>query len=107
MTTFYETIKIEKFIGSREKFMGTQKEALKQAIKDEFLGRFRKMQAKEGDRLSAQWLYDEFLPSLSPSEEAALEETVAEMIHEGIITRTSGPRSTYELTRKGVELLCL
>ncbi len=87
--------------------MGTDRESIKLAIKDEFLGRFRGMQAKEGDALSPDWLYNDFLPSLSRKEEKALEEIVGEMMNEGIIVQTSGRRPTYQLTRKGRELLCL
>jgi predicted transcriptional regulator len=43
---------------------------------------------------------------LSGKEEAALEEGIAEMIHDGIIVRTDDHRPTYRLTRKGRELLC-
>lgn len=87
--------------------MGAQKEALKLAIKDEILGRYRTAKAKEGDILSRSWLYGEFLPSLSRREEEALEEALAEMIREGIIRPTGGAKPTYGITRKGVELLCL
>lgn len=80
---------------------------MKLAIKDEFLGRFRMAKAKEGDALSPKWLYEDFLPSLSREEEAALEETVAEMLHEGIIVGSGGAKPTYTITQKGVELLCL
>jgi hypothetical protein len=90
--------------------MGAHKEALKLAIKDEFLARFRETNMAESNRgpmLSLQWLYENFLPSLSAQEEAALEEVIAEMLHNGIIVRTDGPQPTYWLTHKGRELLCL
>lgn len=86
--------------------MGAQKEALKLAIKDEFLGRFRKAKAKPGDVLPVAWLYDDFLPSLSKSEQLALEEVVSEMINQGLITYVEGPKATYALTEKGSEILC-
>ena len=87
--------------------MGKQKEAMKTAIKDEFLERMRQA-AAEGRKpeLEPGWLYGEFLPSLSPAEERALEEVLAEMIHQGIIVKTEGRRPTYRLTRHGAEILC-
>lgn len=89
--------------------MGRQKEALKQAIMDEFLGRMRRAGNDAGREaeLDPRWLYEEFLPSLSPKEEAALEETLAEMIHGGLIVRTKGRRPSYRLTPKGADFLCL
>jgi hypothetical protein len=91
--------------------MGAQKEALKLAIKDEFLGRLRESYdahgGDEGLTLSVKWLYEDFLPSLSVKEEAALEEIIAEMIQEGIIAVVNGRRTTFQLTRKGMDLLCL
>jgi len=90
--------------------VGKHKEALKQAIKDEFFGRLR--QASPGGdarrpELDPAWLYEDFLPSLSPGEEAALEEVLAELLHEGILVRTGGRRATYRLTQKGADLLRL
>lgn len=84
--------------------MGTQKEAIKMAIKDEILGHFRRMNAMPGDTISEHWLYNDFLPSLSAKEEAALEEILNEMITEGLITY--GPRASYALTQKGKEIMC-
>jgi hypothetical protein len=86
--------------------MGTQKEAIKLAIKDEFLSHFRKTGAQPGDILSVAWLYDDFLPSLSEKEQQALEETVNEMINEGLIKYVAGPKATYALTQKGKDILC-
>jgi hypothetical protein len=86
--------------------MGAQKEAIKLAIKDEFLGRFRKADAKAGDTLSVTWLYDEFLPSLGAKELQALEEVVNEMISQGLIEYLAGPKGTYVLTQKGEDILC-
>jgi len=86
--------------------MGTQKESIKLAIKDELLGRFREANAKAGDVLSPEWLHNEFLPTLSAKEEKALEEVVAEMITEGIIAYVGGAKPTYKLTKKGEEILC-
>lgn len=86
--------------------MGAQKEAIKLAIKDEFLGRFRKENAKAWDTLSVAWLYDDFLPSLSDKEHQALEEAISEMITEGLIKYVDGPKVTYALTEKGKDILC-
>ena len=86
--------------------MGAQKEAIKMAIKDEILGHFRKKNAKPGDTLSIPWLYDDFLPSLSNKEHQALEETLNEMIHEGLLTYVNGPRANYALTAKGKAIMC-
>ncbi|MDW7774700.1 MAG: hypothetical protein SCH71_17615 [Desulfobulbaceae bacterium] len=90
--------------------MGKQKEALKQAIMDEFLLRMRQAKAAGPEakaELDPKWLYEDFLPSLSTREEEALEEILAEMIHEGIIVRVDGRRATYRLTRKGADFICL
>lgn len=86
--------------------MGAQKEAIKMAIKDEILGRFRQANAQPGDMLSIAWLYDEFLPSLSEKENLALEEVINEMINEGLLKYIDGPKVTYALTKKGKEILC-
>ncbi len=86
--------------------MGTHKEALKLAIKDEFFSRFKKENAKPGDTLSTAWLYDEFLPSLTKKEQLALEEAIIEMIHDGLIKYVDSPKITYALTEKGKDLLC-
>lgn len=86
--------------------MGTQKEAIKMAIKDEILGHFRKANAKPGDVLAVAWLYDDFLPSLSDKEQLALEEIINEMINEGLLTYVAGPKATYALTKKGKEIMC-
>lgn len=86
--------------------MGKQNEALKLAIKDELLGKFRGVGAGEGALIPTGWLYDEFLPSLDKKEEQAMEETVAEMIREGIIEYVPGAKPTYRLTGKGADLLC-
>jgi hypothetical protein len=89
--------------------MGKHKEALKQAVTDEILGRLRRARdegREEEPVLDAGWLYNDFLPSLSRAEEEALEEALAEMLHKGIITRTDGRRPTYRLTKKGAVFLC-
>lgn len=86
--------------------MGTQKESIKMAIKDEFLGHFRTTNAKPGDIIPVAWLYDDFLPSLSDKENQALEEIISEMIHEGLLEYIDGPRATYALTKKGHEIMC-
>jgi hypothetical protein len=89
-----------------ENTMGKDKEAIKLAIKDEFLSCFKKVDAKPGDTLSVTWLYDQFLPSLTKKEQLALEEAVLEMIHDGLITSIHSPKITYALTQKGKDLLC-
>lgn len=89
--------------------MGRQKESLKQAIMDEFLARMRRggSGADREAELDPRWLYEEFLPSLSPKEEVALEEVLAEMLHSGLIVRTGGRRPSYRLTPEGADFLCL
>ena len=86
--------------------MGAHKEALKMAIKNEILDRFRKENAKPGDMLSVAWLYDDFLPSLSMKENLALEEIFEEMIHEGLLKYIHGQKATYALTKEGKESMC-
>lgn len=86
--------------------MGKQQEAIKMAIRDELLGRFRTMKAKAGDVLPAGWFYDDFMASLSDKELKALEEAVSEMIREGLIEYVGGTRPTYALTKKGVDIFC-
>lgn len=86
--------------------MGEQKEAIKTAIKDEFLGRFRSMNAKAGDLLPVGWLYDDFMSNLSSKEEKAIEEVVNEMIQDGLIKYVAGAKPTYAVTQKGLDLLC-
>lgn len=86
--------------------MGKQSEALKLAIKDELFGEFRRVGVRAGALIPTAWLYDDFLPSLSAKEERALEETTAEMIQEGLIAYVPGPQPTYQLTKRGAEMLC-
>lgn len=86
--------------------MGQDKEAIKTAIRDEFLGRFRSMEARAGDVLPVGWLYDDFMANLSVKEQKALEEVVNEMIREGLMEYVGGAKPTYALTQKGVDILC-
>ncbi len=86
--------------------MGKHKEALKLAIKDELLGKFRAAKAGNGDLLSPQWLHQVYMPTLSPKEVLALEEAISEMITEGIIEYVGGRTPSYKLTHKGAEMLC-
>ena len=86
--------------------MGQQKESIKMAIKDEILGHFRKMQAKAGDVLAADWLYGDFMANLSTKEQRAFEEIVSEMIREGLIEYVGGAKPTYAITQKGLDILC-
>ena len=83
-----------------------QKDEIKFAIKDELMGHFRNTGAKAGDILSPEWLYNDYLVTLSPREEKFLEEAVNEMIHEGLIEYVSGRKPTYRLTEKGEQSLC-
>lgn len=86
--------------------MGKQLEAIKLAIKDELLGKFRAMRANAGDILPSSWLHDDYLPSLSTKEEKAFEEIINEMLAEGLIEYIGGPKPTYRLTEKGKNILC-
>ena len=85
--------------------MGKNHDAIKLAIRDELLGKFRSMSAHAGDILPRNWLYDEFLSSLSPKEERALEEVLNEMQAHGLIEYVSGPKPTYCLREKGKMIL--
>ena len=85
--------------------MSSHLETLKFAIKSELLAKFKSVKSKEGDVLSRDWLYNDFLPSLSRNEEKALEETVSEMINEGLIEYIAGVKATYRLTKKGADAL--
>ena len=86
--------------------MGKHQEAMKFAIRAELLGKFSSMQANAGDVLPINWLYDNYLPSLSPKEEKAFEEVVNEMQTQDLIEYVSGSKPTYRLTEKGKSLLC-
>jgi len=86
--------------------MGKQKEAIKMAIKDEILGRFRKMKAKSGDVLAPAWLYDDLMANLSAKEQRAFEEIVNEMIQQGLLEYVGGAKPTYAITQKGLDILC-
>lgn len=81
--------------------METRKDRLKRAIRKELLGRMATGQDRERGELSTDWLYGEYLPSLSAKEEVALEETIAEMVADGLIVAVQGRRPTYRLTGKG------
>lgn len=81
--------------------MGTKKERLKTAIREEFLARMTSGPDKKSGLLSADWLYKEYLPSLSAKEEEALEEAIAEMIADGVIVTVPGRHPTYRLISKG------
>ncbi|HBI16520.1 MAG TPA: hypothetical protein DDY20_13610 [Desulfobulbaceae bacterium] len=82
------------------------KEKIKFAIKDKLMGRFRNTGAKAGDILSPEWLYNEYLTTLSPKEERILEEAVNEMIHQGLLEYAGGRKPSYRLTKKGEQSLC-
>lgn len=82
------------------------KEEIKFSIKDDLLGHFRSTGARAGDVLATDWLYNNYLPSLSPKEVNILEEAVNEMIHEGLLEYVGGKKPTYRLTEKGEKTLC-
>jgi hypothetical protein len=93
-------------LGSRNQhtagfLMGTKKERLKTAIREELLARMTSGPDKQSRQLSADWLYGEYLPTLSAKEEEALEEAIAEMIADGVIVAVPGRDPTYRLTSKG------
>ena len=90
-----------KFLRRKNIAMETRKDRLKRTIREELLGRLAAGQDKESGELSPDWLYGEFLPSLSAKEEVALEETIAEMIADGLVVAVRGRRPTYRLTDKG------
>lgn len=94
------------FAGPDREMGMSWKEEIKFAIKDELMGRFRNTDAKAGDILSPEWLYNEYLTTLSPKEEKILEEAVNEMIHEGLLEYVGGRKPSYRLTRKGEMSLC-
>ena len=78
--------------------MGTKKDRIRLAIREELLGRLTSGEDKKKKELSANWLYGEFLPSLNQKEVQALEEVLAEMIADGVIEHVRGRRPTYRLT---------
>lgn len=82
------------------------KQEIKFAIQDELMGRFKKTGARAGDLLSPDWLYNEYLVTLSPREEKILEEAVNELIHAGLLVYVGGKKPTYRLTEKGEQSLC-
>ena len=82
------------------------KEEIKFAIKDELMGQFRNTGAKAGDVLSPDWLYKEYLVTLSAREAKILEEAVSELIQDGLLEYVSGRKPTYRLTNKGEQSLC-
>lgn len=86
--------------------MGKHKEAIKLAIKDELIGRFRTTNSREGDMLSPEWLHDVYLPTLGAKEEKAFEEVISEMIFDGIIQYVNDRKPSYRLTKKGEGMLC-
>ncbi|MEN8257588.1 MAG: hypothetical protein ABFS09_06970 [Thermodesulfobacteriota bacterium] len=86
--------------------MGKHKEAIKLAIKDELLGKFKAAKAGEGDMLSPEWLNKVYMPTLSAKEVMACEEIISEMITEGIIEYVGGRSPSYKLTKKGAEMFC-
>lgn len=80
-------------------------DSIKASIRDELLSKFESTGAKAGDILAPQWLYDDYLPSLSNKEEKVFEGVIGEMIKEGLIENTGGPKPTYRLTAKGAAAL--
>jgi predicted transcriptional regulator len=46
------------------------------------------------------------MANLSDKEQKALEEIINQMIREGLIEYVGGPRPTYAVTRKGLDVLC-
>jgi hypothetical protein len=88
-----------------EKIM-SRREEIKLAIKNDVMGRFKGTSGKAGAVLPPDWLYDEFLPSLSAGEKKILEQAVSELIHDGLIEFVAGRKPTYRLTKKGESSLC-
>ena len=86
--------------------MGKHKESIRLAIKDELIGRFKSSNARKGDILSPEWLYNDYLPTLSKKEANAFESVIVEMIFDGIIEYVSDRKPTYRLTKKGEEIVC-
>lgn len=84
----------------------SRKEEIKLAIKNDVLGHFKRTTGKAGAVLSPDWLYNEFLASLSAGEKKILEEAVSELIHDGLIEFVGGRKPTYRLTKKGEHSLC-
>lgn len=82
------------------------KEEIKEAIRNELMGWFGSNGSKAGDVLSPDWLYNEYLVTLSAREEKILEETLGELIHAGLLEYIGGRRPTYRLTEKGAASLC-
>ena len=82
------------------------RELVKFSIRAELLGKFNMMRATTNDVLPVQWLYDTYLPTLSPKEEKIFEEVISEMLTEGVIEYAGGAKPTYRLTAKGEDLLC-
>ena len=85
--------------------MSGYKESIKASIRDELLSKLKASGGREGDLLAPQWLYNEYLPSLSTKEEKVFEEVIGEMIKEGLVEYTGGPKPTYKLTNKGATVL--
>ena len=85
--------------------MGAHSDKLKHAFKEEILAQFSSANAREGDALSPEWLHNEFMPNLGTKELKVLEETLAEMINQGIIEYAGGKKPTWRLTKKGEDLL--
>ena len=81
--------------------MGKHSNLIKFAIRNELLGQFSLRGAKAGDILPTNWLYNQYLPSLSMKEEKILEEVINEMLTQGLIEYVSGSEPTYRLTEKG------
>lgn len=71
------------------------------AIREELLARAAAGDVRTPGQLPADWLHEEFLPSLSAREARAVEEVLAEMLAEGLIEHVHGRRPTFRLTARG------
>ncbi|MEW6429318.1 MAG: hypothetical protein AB1568_14925 [Thermodesulfobacteriota bacterium] len=83
--------------------MTSGKSGRKAAIREELLARAAAGDVRTPGQLPADWLHEEFLPSLSAREARAVEEVLAEMIAEGLIehVHVHGRRPTFRLTARG------
>ncbi len=77
----------------------------KKTIKREILGKFRLLNAENGDTLPPHWLEFVYLKKLTGDEKKLFKKAVQELAAVGLLGFAEGPELNLRLTQKGENLI--
>lgn len=77
----------------------------KKTIKRDILGKFRLLDAENGDTLPSHWLDFVYLKKLTGEEKKLFKKAVQELVSVGLIEHVEGPDLNLRLTQKGENLI--